>query len=132
MKLVIPTVLMLGAAVIVACSSGSDADSGSPKCTISRGDQLFYCYEFGSGYTVSHTSALCDVNQAGSGGKRVSSCPTNDIIGTCSVSGTEGGIAYHYDWKFYGSSGMTCDAAKRVCEANTLGATTNTFAGDGC
>ena len=125
---------------VVACSSGSDDDdaskgtgSGAITCTLTRGDELVYCYAFGSGYTASSVSTICD--ETGSVvGKRVSSCPAGDVVGTCSTEYPSGATTYRYDWTFYNSTGVTCESAKQTCAGfqNTAAGASSTFVGNGC
>jgi hypothetical protein len=130
-----------GLAIMVlgsACSSSTKDKAGAgsgPKCTISNGGQIMYCYEFGAGYSDSNVGTLCDVNRGTVVGTRVSACPAGATVGTCTVSSSSGGTTYSYDQVFYASNSMTCEAAKQNCDGvntYTNGEASSTFLGDGC
>jgi hypothetical protein len=107
-----------------------------PKCTISNTGQLVYCYDFGTGYTDSNVGQICDVNVSSIlVGARVSSCPSGNVVGTCTVTAISGNTTAVYTQLYYGSNSMTCEAAKQICgDANTYtnGIASSTFVGNGC
>jgi len=130
--LVCLSVVILG----VGCGSNGSGTGSGPQCTISNTGRLVYCYDFGTGYTDANVSQICDVNMNSIiVGARVSSCPSGNVVGTCTVTSTSGTTTAVYKQLYYGSNSMTCEAAKKICDdANTYtnGVASSTFVGNGC
>jgi hypothetical protein len=64
-------------------------------------------------------------------GQTVASCPSANVIGTCTFTVTAERPSYSYTETFYAAPGFTCATAKASCTSQTS-AVTATFPGDGC
>lgn len=119
---------VLFASSLLACSSNSSDTAGGPPGSCIETETgspavVLDCFTW-SDLTAEEASALCN------GGAQVSSCPTDNAVGSCSYSVPTNGAPYTYTETFYVAGGSTCAQIKEGC-TSTSGSYTATFSG-GC
>jgi hypothetical protein len=93
-------------------ATGCGSSSASLACESNAGKAGHACIEASAtGEGAGSGNAMCP-----SGSTEVSSCPTANEIGNCSVSISAGGASATSVTYYYSDSGVTADAAKMSCE----------------
>jgi hypothetical protein len=115
--------------------SGDDNGGAAGGCTISENGITELCLEW-TNLPVSISGSYCPSESAGGESiSAVSSCPTADAVGTCTINETVGSTTYSFVETYYGAAGADCSSVKEVClgsGSSVAGATiTTTFSG-GC
>jgi hypothetical protein len=112
---------------LLACGSNSSDTAGGPPGSCIQTEPgaaiALDCFTW-SDLTSEEASALCN------GGTAVSSCPTDNAVGSCSYSVPTNGAPYTYTETFYVAGGSTCAQIKEGC-TSTSGSYTAKFSG-GC